>query len=223
MYVEQSLKTELNQLYADYRQHHMPRWYRRMQKHQAQEIDGAWQMYSNARSTELSMLVLGGDAIRDDADLLRNMGTTAARPVENRWGNTTVEGVPSGSNQRGSVLKEARWWPLPNDAWVIGGLHGLAQFHLGVAPSDDLLWDATANRPRVLGRELIGLFAFGYIRIDHPHEATLGIVFGPHNKTSAQAATFGDYLEAVRRVNSVANIQAMLGAKLDFSQFRMPA
>lgn len=225
MYVEQDLKTELRRLYSTYKQH-MPRWYKRRQYSENEEIDRAWRLYSNAGATQLSMLVLGEADIREDTDLLKNMGTTAAYPMTNPERSVTVGRNPktAASNKKGSVLNEEAWWPLPNDAWTLGGVNSLAQFHLasGAVPSDDLLWDARASRPRVLGRELIGLFAFGYIRVQHDHEATLGIVFGPAKKNVATNATFTQYLEAIRRCTNVGMITAKLAESKDYSLFAMP-
>jgi hypothetical protein len=51
----------------------------------------------------------------------------------------------------------------------MGGIHGLKRFHLTLAEvPDDLIWDLRAGRPRVLGRELLGLGAFGYSLIGVP-------------------------------------------------------
>lgn len=223
LYTEQSLKTELGGLYSEYRKQ-MPRWYKD-QYGEKEEIDRAWKLYSNASRSQLSMLVLGDISIRGDKDLLKNMGTTAAYPMTNPSAQTTGQNPrTSASNRTGSVLNEQDWWPLPNDAWLLGGVNSLAQFHLasGTNPSDDLMWDASAGRPRVLGRELIGLFAFGYIRIKHGHEAKLGIVFGPNNKKAATEATFTQYLFAVTEYVGVAQIKAKLVNSKDYSKFAMP-
>jgi hypothetical protein len=224
MYDEQTFKTELDGLYSDYSKQ-MPRWYgNRWGK--TEEIDRAWKLYSNARNSQLSMLVLGDISIRQDNNMLKNMGTTAAYPMTNPGGTTTGRNPrTSASNKTGSVLNEQDWWPLPNDAWLLGGIHGLAQFHLasGTNPADDLLWDASASRPRVLGRELIGLFAFGYIRVRHDHEAKLGVVFGPNNKKAATESTFTKYLFALKEYIGVAQIKAKLINTKDYSRFAMPA
>lgn len=223
MYTEQALKTELGLLYGDYKKQ-MPRFYKDKWG-EKEEIDRAWKLYSNAADTQLSMLLLGDVKIRSDKALLKNMGTTAAYPMTNPAGTTTGRNPrTSASNSTGSVLNEQDWWPLPNDAWVLGGINSLAQFHLasGINPADDLLWDASAARPRVLGRELIGLFAFGYTRIKHEHEATLGIVFGPANKEAATRATFTQYLLAVKQYVGVGTIKAKLINSKDYSRFSMP-
>lgn len=201
-----------------------PRWYRI--NNWGQEVGGAWRLYSNARANALGMLLLGGADLRDDDDLLANMGTTAAVPAQNGRGATTFARRASASNTTGSVLKERYWWPMKNDAWVIGGLHGLAEFHLAApsidAISDEELWDAHAGRPRVLGRELIGLFNFGYIRISHAHEASLGLVFAPDNTAHAQGADFATYLDRLRWVTCASNIRSMLAANRPYMSYAKP-
>jgi len=75
--------------------------------------------------------------------------------------------------RNGSVLNDGFWWPLINDAWLIGGVHSLKRFHLALADvNSDLLWNS-ARRPkgprlRMLGRELIGLYEAGYRLVGLP-------------------------------------------------------
>jgi hypothetical protein len=72
-------------------------------------------------------------------------------------------------------------------------------------------------------RRIIGLFHFGYVRASHEHEAKLGIVFGPHNDTSAKAATFTSCLTSIGWVFSAANIRNMMDPSVAYANFRMPA
>jgi hypothetical protein len=190
MYTETTLKSALTTLASEYVKQ-MPHWYNAGSE--TEEFDNAWQVYSNAANTQLTLLVLGDISIRSDEDLLQNVGTTANFPMRSKKSLAA-------SNQKGSVLNEKYWWPMINDAWVLGGVHSLTPFHMAYnsRPPDDDLWDLRGKRPRVLGRELLGLFTFGYRRIRHSHEAKLGIVFAPVNKTKATQATFAEYLDAVK-------------------------
>ncbi|QRY79203.1 hypothetical protein JVX91_27155 [Pseudomonas sp. PDNC002] len=75
--------------------------------------------------------------------------------------------------RNGSVLNDGFWWPLINDAWLIGGVHSFKRFHLALASIDEgLLWDSSPKpkgpRLRMLGRELIGLHEAGYRLIGLP-------------------------------------------------------
>jgi len=134
---------------------------------------------------------------------------------------------------KGSVLNDGTWWPLINDAWVLGAVHGLKVFQLTLATIPlDLLWDKKFNRPRVLGRELIGLKAAGYALIGLPSwgapksatplgaselstasvsatvaimaevRAALGFTFAPTTKTAALGLTITSYLTAIGKYKS---------------------
>src|SRR5882724_11418708 len=150
-------------------------------------------MYQNARQSTLDELLLGDVKLRSEIEVLKNFGTTSGsestmeretlfdsknKKVTSDDVQATVKSARGSAYQlpegvthirRGSVLDDGWWWPFKNDAWVIGGVHGLKRFHLAMAKaSDDLLWDASSKRPRVLGRELLGLAAFGYSLIGVP-------------------------------------------------------
>lgn len=78
------------------------------------------------------------------------------------------------------------------------------------------------GRPRVLGREIIGMFNFGSVRVAHAHEAKLGIVFGPHSAEGAKSATFTNYLKVLGNVSSAANIRNIFDPHVAHNNFRMP-
>lgn len=169
-----------------------PHWYEKGGLKQQLEIDDAWEMYENAKNSSLSELLLGDVKLRSQIEVLRNFGTTSATEStmergtlrEGRKQIKTTSVTHSAMNElakkhrpadgiahirRGSVLNDGWWWPFKNDAWVLGGIHGLRRFHLAMADvPDDLIWDGGAKRPRVLGRELLGLAAFGYSLIGVP-------------------------------------------------------
>ncbi|WP_257455491.1 hypothetical protein [Archangium lipolyticum] len=96
------------------------------------------------------MMVLGKADIRTDNDALYNFGTTAGKPMYR------PQDLSGASNTTGSVLNQKGWWPMQNDAWLLGGAHGGRQFHLAKNDLTDAdLWDAKSNRPTVLGREIL--------------------------------------------------------------------
>jgi len=186
---ESAVKAEWNRILAT-----KPGWY--AAGSQAEEIDDAWEMYLNTRESLLREQLLGETKMRTNVPLLQNFGTasgtttTAERGtliVETRHGRQ-VKKTSIGANQitakvgvddqedmlrRGSVLNDGYWWTFKNDAWVMGCVHGLKVMQLSkeglsqLSDLDDLVWDSGAKRPRVLGRELIGLHAAGYKRIVH--------------------------------------------------------
>lgn len=190
MYSETTFKEELKRIWTTVTGF-KPHWYKLGS--QDIEINDAWAMYCNARDSTLSELLLGDVKLRSHLEVLRNFGTTSGtestmergtlRDDKNKqvFPGQVTESVRTslGSNyrkdqgivhiRRGSVLDDGWWWPFKNDAWVIGGIHGLKRFHLTMASApDDLLWDTGDARPRVLGRELLGLGTFGYALIGVP-------------------------------------------------------
>jgi hypothetical protein len=215
MYDATTLTDALSNLYDVYLRQN-PDWHRLSSKDE--EIENAWAVYSYASATQTQSLILGDSSIRSDEDLLRNFGTTANHPMQ--------EQDPEGaSNQKGSVLSERLWWPMINDAWVLGGANSLTPFYLafGAQPPDERLWDDRAGRPRVLGRELWGLFHFGYRRIRHDHEETLGLVFAPVDESKAKDARFEDYLNALGDL-SLGKIRDLFGmaAAINRADYRLP-
>lgn len=188
MYTERSFKEELARIWSTVTSF-KPHWY--TMGSQQIEINDAWEMYQNARGSNLSELLLGEMKLRSQLEVLKNFGTTSG--TETTMERHTLyddkkklispgqvnETLRQGKGykkddgiahiRRGSVLNDGWWWPFKNDAWVIGGIHGLKRFHLTMASApDDLLWDGKDGRPRVLGRELLGLSAFGYSLIGVP-------------------------------------------------------
>jgi hypothetical protein len=195
----------------------MPAWYTPFDQ-AAEEIGYGYKLYAHAAEVRLAMLVLGDQDIRRDVALLANFGMTAERPLLNipRDGAGSRRLAAAERRDRalfthGSVLNERFWWPFFNDCWVLGGVHAACSFHLamGQRPAADAVWDARSGRPRVLGRELIGLHACGYRRVAHDHEEKLGIVFAPADRGRAEEWTFETLFDAYDRPWSAAEILAI--------------
>lgn len=208
------------------------------------EYEDGWLLYNNAKTSNFNSLILGEKDIRITIDILRNLGTTAGMDTvmkmrstptyleTNKKGATkkvnkllTEEKiVPKGYKEKewatlmhkGSVLNDGWWWPYKNDAWILGGVHGLRSFH--ISPSavgkDKNLWDNKDGRPAMLGRELIGLKAFGYKRIKadksngylNVHE----YVYAPGTKKVAFAASFTKYYDAIKKVTSIKELKKFI-------------
>lgn len=236
MYTKILCKSALDGLYGEYKKL-MPGWYGDKYG-QEEEVDRAWKLYHNAAHTQLSLLLLGEEGLRLAKEELTNFGTTAAYPVLNpkRDQARAIKVVPEGktkpvfvgaSNRTGSILNESDWWPMPNDAWVMGGVHSLTPFYMAMSaiPDDSAVWETRfGGRPRVLGRELIGLATFGYKRIKHGHEGALGIVFGPVDKAKATGATFDAYLAATKNFKSAADIKSIFDdtQSADYATYTKP-
>jgi hypothetical protein len=78
---------------------------------------------------------------------------------------------------KGNALQMDKWSPVLNDAWVLGGVHRLADFVLHSPRSFENLWENSNSRVGmvVTARELMGLVAFGYVRtIVRGGEKTIG-------------------------------------------------
>lgn len=139
----------------------MPPWHESFPTVEDQYAYG-FSMYENARRSSLGLLVLGDASIRGDRDLLVNLGVSSVTADD-------AAGVITGEEReerrsRGAVLNELHWWPFFNDCWVLGGIHGRMQFHLGREqwPADHELWNGADGCPRMLGRELMILSVAGY-------------------------------------------------------------
>jgi hypothetical protein len=186
---EAAVKAEWNRILAT-----KPGWY--TVATQDVEIQDAWEMYLNTRESLLREQLLGETKMRTNVPLLQNFGTASGTETTAERGTLVVETKNKGKTtktyigadritakvddtekedmlRRGSVLNDGWWWTFKNDAWVMGCVHGLKVMQLSkeglaqLSDLDDLVWDASAKRPRVLGRELIGLHAAGYKRIVH--------------------------------------------------------
>ncbi len=226
-----------------------PHWYSwdlKLAENKEFELKDGWAIYCNTRGSSLSELLLGDVKMRGDIGLLRNFGATSGSRSTIEHGSAwtgkprkshrilvdevleSVATLPAkmrdyeGHLRRGSVLNDAYWWPFKNDAWVVGGVHGLKLFHLALGSvEDDLLWDDAAGRPRVLGRELIGIYAFGYKRISHTRTVKgldgkekvedtselVGMAFAPQDKKQAQGATFIQYHAALKNFKDLKSIR----------------
>jgi len=167
----------------------MPHWYRRRKPNFERDVNYGYRLYGNCHDASLGMLVLGDDGIREDEDLITNLGATSATPM--RLVRQLIPAhQPDTADRRnkGSVLSEKNWWPFYNDCWVMGGVHGKREFHLADTdwPDDSLLWDSGKSRPRMLGRELMILAVSGYSLRKSP----LGMVFYNTDHMKAFNLTF---------------------------------
>lgn len=199
------------------------------------EWDRGFLAYENARIGQLKVLLLGGPEIREDVQMIRNFGTLATRTQTkaNIIDSATKSGLeaaekirvqtlPGGSSAKdkrirplkelmeehlhmGGIMNDGNWWIFRNDAFILGGVHGNREFHLEKIPSENLLWDKKANRPRVLGRELIILQLAGYQLYSYKRKKLMGYVFMPPTKTALPTL-----MECRSQIKSVNKIQPIL-------------
>lgn len=214
--------------------YHKPRWYRAFDTLE-KELKYGYGMYLAANNTISHILALGDSEIRNDTILLSNLGTTAVKSSKNLEAlKTKSESLPKAKTvqrdasmlTRGAILNEQRWWPYFNYAWVLGGVHSLTPFHLGVEtmPSDEDLFDKKNGLPRVLGAEIFLLSISGYRCVEQPsgtNKLTFGMAFYPYAAYAALTVTMTDYVTALGKF-SLDEVKAMLDPKnrVKWSVFR---
>lgn len=150
-------------------------------------INLSWAVYLGAQEAKLNLLVLGR-WVRESIG--NELGVDES--VEDNFRNM------NGTTVGGSLVKvpDADWSVLVNDAWVLGGIHSLSTFCLSTPRKPGNVYNMRHGHDfyhhlTVLGRELVGLMAFGYaIRRDHP---ALGEVAVCVDAGLAKAATFAAY------------------------------
>jgi hypothetical protein len=82
----------------------------------------------------------------------------------------------------GSILDSSNWSLLANDAWLLGGLHALTEFHFASPLRWKNLWDDGEKRMSITAREVLGITAHGYK------------ILRPNNKLEAVAVCQDDVL-----------------------------
>lgn len=119
----------------------------------------------------------------------------------------------------GSALEMDKWAPVLNDAWILGGVHRLADFVLHSPRSFENLWENSSYRVGmvVTARELAGLVAFGYVRTTVPG-AEVRYVCKDSGK--AQAADLLNYDVVIRDADrrGRAEILQHMGLRDDLAQ-----
>ena len=95
-----------------------------------------------------------------DAIMRENLGTLSERR----------------SDQVGSILDSKTLSLLANDAWLIGSIHAVTEFHFASPLICSNLWDDNKNRLTVTGREAIGIVSHGYeVRRPNPKLEAVGV------------------------------------------------
>lgn len=185
--------------------------------------------YRRAALCETGGLLLGPETIRQRTEILANFGISANVPypgtVDKLNSVVLPPGVSSAPVTTGSVQSERYWWPYLNDAWILGGVHSLGLFYLHTPVTytdwlkDDTVYDATHQRPRALGRELLTLHACRYRRVQHAREGVTGITLAPTDGHAATSANYGTIFEAVAGVNSAQEITQMLNDFVNYDHY----
>lgn len=160
MYTLDGMYTELATLIPRYKAENLwaIKWFDPVN---ANNILDAWRLYKCTSRNALGMLLLGEEGMRKKVDLLLNFGLTSAHGVEideanflnpliqqriNLGGPTAPQFVGPGS-----ILSDRKWNPLLNDAWLLGGVNGLQDFHLVTEGVGPIPVDVVATRRSAFG------------------------------------------------------------------------
>ncbi len=180
----------------------------------------------------LSLVLLGGEKMRGDAELIENMGTLATesqvreKPMRKILADRL--NLSPGSAKKatkkhlseGAILNDARWWVTKNDLFMLGAIHVGKEFHLtNKRPHRSLMWDNENNRFRVLGRELFLLQIHGYQRIQS--KKRMGVVFAPPNGPY-EKFTLSRCRKRIDEVKSLDALKPILGNLYNNSCNRTP-
>jgi len=99
------------------------------------------------------------------------------------------------SQELGSVLDTANWSLLANDAWLLGSLHALTEFHFASPLRWGNLWDEKGQRMTVTAREVIGIASSGYaITRPHPKLEPVAVCRDQRAALSASLLTYKAHL-----------------------------
>ena len=168
----------------------------------------AFQLYQNAHSPDLGLLVMGRTNIGKDKKLaghaideieLSNFGATndGSSPDQRTASGSGALNEPSATRATlGSVLHYPQGWSfLMNDSWVLGGVHGQVEFHLASPRVAGNIQDAQGFLT-VTGRELTGLRAFGYMITKMVNGTEIAHCV---DESKAASATLSRYWQAIDR------------------------
>lgn len=112
----------------------------------------------------------------------------------------TAAGAWRGNDAQGN--RRSGYHFFYNDAWLLGGAHGLSEFNLASPRWKKNIWDTPGNRLTATGREIVFLDSHGYrLRNTGLYES---LVYT--NAATAQAATFHSLVTAVSAANSFARV-----------------
>ncbi len=186
-------------------------------------------------SQRLPFVVLGTDAIREDADAAQNFGTIAVEPASLAQKEVTkvfrqafpelnpkdLKSLIKTHFREGAIINASNWYVFLNDCFIYGALGANKEFHVGLKSiKHELIWDDKNKRPRALGRELLMLKFSGYT----PFKTKQGYTFMPPSGRSEATAPIEAYRDAIKEVRSVADIVGYINSAvpLSFSDSPLP-
>lgn len=114
------------------------------------------------------------------------------------------------SNGRGSILSSDNWTLLANDAWVLGGLHSLTEFHFASPLRWSNLWDEANQRMSIMAREVIGITSSGY-QLMRPNTQleTIATYYSRQEAVNASLLTYKDHVLMYQKKNAIQTQSAL--------------
>ena len=107
----------------------------------------------------------------------------------------------------GSILNSTNWSLLANDAWLLGSIHAITEFHFASPISLSNLWDENMKRITVTGREIIGITEHGYeIRRPNSKLESVAICVDRNKAMAASLITYKDYVKTYVNRNIVSTL-----------------
>jgi len=167
-------------------------------------IEAAFKIYSKvSQGTKI------GDYRNNTVDFgLTIVGRLALRTEDGQWipsdpafpsidqimkENLTV--ANEGEDITGSILDSGLWSLLANDAWLLGGIHAITEFHYASPLTWTNLWSEKDSRMSVTAREAIGILSFGY-KVQRPYPQMEAVAICA-DKTIAANASLLKYRDEV--------------------------
>lgn len=164
------------------------------------DVGAGYLLYRNAGNAEMGFQVCGRTRI--DMQRKRVVGSSIEEIDLFNLGGTNHSSnkvdVRASFMGNGAILHYNRgkgWHFFMNDAWLLGGIHAMNEFHMASKRHRDNIIDPNGGHLTVTGRELTGLKEFGY---------SFRKMFGEEvaycsDRDKARNATFSSYIAAINR------------------------
>jgi hypothetical protein len=181
---------------------------------QPQNIRAAFNIYQNARKGT-TLLDADGNKIAFGVTIVGRLALKVTTCKEN--GRKEYSWLPSdesfpsideimrenlgtldegSADQIGGILHSRSWSLLANDAWLIGGIHALTEFHFASPLTWSNLWDDSMKQMTVTAREVIGITAHGYqISRPNPKLEAVAVCIDRNKAMTASIFTYKEHLQ----------------------------
>ena len=179
-----------------------------------QNIDNAFKIYQHAKNGT-TLLDADGNTIAFGVTIVGRLALRVSTSKDN--GEEEYTWIPSdesfpsideimkenlgilteeSADKSGSILNSKNWSLLANDAWLLGSIHAVTEFHFASPISLSNLWDENMKRITVTAREIIGITEHGYeICRPNPKLESVAICIDKNKAMAASLITYKDYVK----------------------------